>query len=154
MCTASSEGKSPSFQVTREMEETNPVGSAPVLWMGNQPFPAIAEGAMLQARRNACGFQRESWSGKQEVPVSSQHSSISRTSICVFHLSWCIEFSAKGNMDTVLTKEFRTHRRMRWILNHGDKAKNKSQQLSNNVSTFRNLWSKTAGNNTQCYLIR
>lgn len=56
-----------------------------------------------------------------------------------------MEFFAKGNLDTVLAEESRTQRRG-WILNHDDKVKNKNPQLSDNLSTFRNLWSRMAGN--------
>lgn len=101
---------------------------------------------MLEATHRACGFQRGDWDGKQVVLVSGQYSSTFRKSIFIFHLSWCIDFFAKGNLDTALAEESRTQRRG-WILNHDDKAKNKNQQLSDNLNTFSNLWSRMARNN-------
>ena len=51
----------------------------------------------------------------------------------------------------VVAEESRTQRRG-WILNHDDKAKNKNQQLSDNLRAFSQLWSRMAGNNIQCIL--
>lgn len=101
---------------------------------------------MLEATHSAYGFQRGNGGGKQVVLVSGQHSGIFRRSIFIFYLSWCIDFFAKE--DTVLAEESRTQRRV-WILNHDDKAKNKNQQLSDNLSPFSNLWSRMAGNNIE-----
>jgi len=61
-----------------------------------------------------------------------------------FYFLPVLDFFAKGNLDTVLAEESRTQKRLR-IFKDDDKVKNKNHQLSDNLSTFGNLWSRMAG---------
>lgn len=116
---------------------------------GNQLFPALREEAMLETTHTACGFLREAqvaikwcWSVTAEL----------QEKLFVFLTHDGPSTSLQREIWTqVLADELRTQRRGE-ILNPDEKDKNNNQQFSDNLSTFSNLSSRLAGNNTQCIL--
>lgn len=113
------------------------MSSAPVLWRGERPFPALAE--------RSCGFRRGKRGGKQVVPVLDS-TEVSAGAAFPFSAHPGASVSLpKLNQDKVLAEESWTQRRDQ-ILNSDDKAQNKNQQHSDNLSTFHNLRSRMAGN--------
>lgn len=119
--------------------------------MGKSVIPSLERRSNAGDNTHCLWFPKGSPGGNQVVLVSDSRAS-GEAFFFVFLTHDGPSTSLQREIWTqVLADELRTQRRGE-ILNPDEKDKNNNQQFSDNLSTFSNLSSRLAGNNTQCIL--